>query len=83
MRMTINDSVPAEMHAYILNECGYLTVSGYNRSLVHRDRLRREDYAARPGVIPVQAKDCMVFAEALDQLDRLKAILERRGPGDD
>ena len=84
MRMTINISVPEEMHAYILKQCGYgSSVSEYIRSLVRRERQRREDYAARPVTMPTRANDCIVFVHALDQIEKLKAILERRDSYDD
>ncbi len=85
MRMTFNISVPAEMHAYILEQCTCgSTVSEYIRSLIRREQQRRKDYAARPVVPPInRANDCIVFAQALDQVDKLKAILERVDTYDD
>jgi hypothetical protein len=38
---------------------------------------RRKDYAARPHFIP-RANDCMIFGEALDQVEKLKELLERK-----
>ena len=78
MRKTINISVSEKMHTYILEQAGYGTVSEYIRSLVRREQQRREDYALRPVSLPRKANDAGVFADALDQLERLKEILERR-----
>lgn len=78
MRRTINISVSEEIHAYILEQCKYSTVSEYIRSLVRREQQYRADYAARPVPALTRANDCGVFADALDQLEKLKAILERR-----
>ena len=84
MRMTFTISVPEEMHAYILEQCTYgSTVSEYIRSLVRREQQRRKDYAARPRPAISRANDCIVFAQALDQVDKLKAILERVDTYDD
>jgi hypothetical protein len=66
------------MHDYIRSQCGHSTVSEYFRSLVRREQQRRADYAARPVRGPMRANDCGVIANALDQLDRLKQILERK-----
>ncbi len=64
------------MHAYILEQCTCgSTVSEYIRSLVHRDQQRRKDYAARPVPAILRANDCVVLARALDQVDKLRAIL--------
>jgi Arc/MetJ-type ribon-helix-helix transcriptional regulator len=82
MRMTINISVPEEMHAYLQEECGYLTVSEYIRSLVRREQQRRADYASRPREVLTTANDCMIIAQALIQLDKLKAVLEQTDPYD-
>ena len=76
MRKTINISVSEQMHAYVLEQAGYGTVSEYIRSLVRRDQQRRADYAARPTPVPGRANDNAVFVNALDQLEKLKAILE-------
>lgn len=82
MRRTINISVSEEMHAYITEQCRYSTVSEYIRSLVRREQERRADYAARPVPGVARMNDISVFADALDQLDKLKAILERKDPYD-
>jgi Arc/MetJ-type ribon-helix-helix transcriptional regulator len=66
------------MHAYILGQAGYGTVSEYIRSLVRREQQRRADYAQRPRRPLTRANDTIVFAEALDQLERLRAILEQK-----
>ena len=81
--MTINISVPEEMHTYLHRECGDLSVSEYIRSLVHRDRQRREDYRSRPPHMPIRAGDCIVISQALEQLEKLKAILKRTDTYDD
>ena len=78
MRKTINISVSEEMHAYILEQAGYGTVSEYIRSLVRREQQLRADYAQRPTLPLTRANDTMVFATALDQLERLRAILEQK-----
>ncbi len=78
MRRTINISVPEEMHAYLREECGHLSVSEYIRSLVLREQQRRNDYAARPVISPVRANDCVVIAQALEQVEKLKAILVQK-----
>ena len=83
MRMTINISVPEEMHAYLHKECGHLTVSEYIRSLIRHEQQRRADYAARPREVITTANDCMIIGRALEQLDKLKAILEQADPYDD
>lgn len=80
MRKTINISVPEEMYEYILGEAGCGSVSEYIRSLVRREQQRRSDYAARPIAHPARANDSYILANALDQLDKLKAILERNDP---
>ena len=66
------------MHDYILGESKYGSVSEYIRGLVRREQQRRADYAARPSPGPTRANDWGVFVDALDQLEKLKAILERR-----
>jgi len=78
MRKTINISVSEQMHAYILEQAGYGTVSEYMRSLVRREQQRRADYALRPTPVPARANDTAVFVNALDQLEKLKKILERK-----
>ena len=77
MRKTINISVSEQMHEYILGQAGHGTVSEYIRSLVRREQQRRADYASRPTPQPVRASDTAVLLNALDQLDKLRAILER------
>ena len=66
------------MHEYILEQAGYGSVSEYIRSLVHREQQRRADYAMRPAPTPARANDTGVFVNALEQLEKLKAILERK-----
>ncbi len=78
MRKTINISVSEEMHTYILEQAGYGTVSEYIRSLVRREQQLRADYARRPTLPLTRANDTYVFADALDQLEKLRAILERK-----
>ena len=68
MRKTIGISVSEQMHAYILEQAGYGTVSEYIRSLVRREQQRRADYALRPTPAPARANDHAVFVNALDQL---------------
>jgi|CXWL01.1.fsa_nt_gi Arc/MetJ-type ribon-helix-helix transcriptional regulator len=77
MRRTINISVPEEMYEYIVNRRSHVSVSEYFRGLVELDRQKREDYAARPIAPLLRANDCLVIGEALEQLDKLRAILER------
>ncbi len=83
MRRTINISISEEMHAYILGECRYATVSEYIRSLVRGEQQRRADHAARPTSSPRRANDAFILSKALEHLDKLKAILERSDPLDD
>ena len=78
MRKTINISVSEQMHAYILEQAGYGTVSEYIRSLIRREQQRRADYVLRPAPVPGRANDNAVFVNALDQLEKLKKILERK-----
>lgn len=78
MRKTINISVSEQMHSYILEQAGYGTVSEYIRSLVRREQQRRADYGQRPTPPPGRANDNAVFVNALDQLEKLRAILERK-----
>lgn len=77
MRRTINISVPEELHDYILERSRYTTVSEYIRMLVRGEQQRRADYGRRPVSLPMRANDSYVLADALEQLDKLKAILER------
>ena len=77
MRKTISISVSEKMHEYILEQAGYGSVSEYIRSLVRREQQRRADYATRPIPTPSRANDSGVFVNALEQLEKLKAILER------
>lgn len=76
MRRTINISAPEEMHEFIVDSGRYTSVSEYIRGLVERDRRERDDHALRP-VQTLRANDCLVIGEALEQLDKIKAILER------
>ena len=76
MRRTINISVPEEMYDYIVDPDRFGSVSEYIRSLVERDRQQRQDYASRPQRMPMRANDCLAIGAALEQLDKLKAILE-------
>ncbi|MEQ1923803.1 MAG: hypothetical protein ABL952_14960 [Pyrinomonadaceae bacterium] len=78
MRRTINISVPEEMYDYIVDPDRFGSVSEYIRRLVERDRQERADYAARPRIEPMRANDCLTIGAALEQLDKLKAILEQR-----
>lgn len=83
MRRTINISVSEDVFQYIQNQSRYGSVSEYIRGLVRRERQRREDQAARPKAPLRKANDAFVTAEALEQLERLRAILERRETYDD
>ena len=74
-------SVSEKMYEYILEQAGY-TVSEYMCSLVRHEQQRREDYALRPTPPITRANDTFVFANALDQLEKLRAILERNDPYD-
>lgn len=68
---------------YVQNQARYGTVSEYIRGLIHRERQRREDLASRP-VAPMRtANDAFASAAALEQLERIKAILEKRETYDD
>ena len=78
MRKTINISVSEEMHGYIVEQAGYGTVSEYIRSLVRSEQQRRADYAKRPMQTPMRVNETMVFAGALEQLEKLRAILEQK-----
>ena len=78
MRKTINISVSEQMHAYILEQAGFGSVSEYIRSLVRREQQRRADYALRPTPRPGRANETDVVVNALNQLEKLKAILERK-----
>lgn len=71
------------MHSYILDQSRHGSVSEYIRSLVRRDRQRREDYASRPIPSLPRANDPPVLADALDQLDKLRTILERKDAYED
>ena len=73
MRKTINISVSPDMHRFIIDQSAHGTVSEYIRSLVRRDR-----QSAKMRRMSSQMNDSFVFEDALQQLDRLKAILERR-----
>lgn len=75
MRRTINISVPEEMHAYLRQERGHLSVSEFIRSLIHREQQRRADHAARPQVSPLRANDCIIIHQALEHVEKLRAIL--------
>lgn len=83
MRKALSISIPEELHSYILDQCRYGSISEYIRGLILLDRQRREDYAIRPVPPLVRANDCLVFAEALAQLERLKTILKRTDRYDD
>jgi Arc/MetJ-type ribon-helix-helix transcriptional regulator len=78
MRKTVTISMSEEMHEYLVQNSGYVTVSEYVRSLVRRDQEQRAALAARPLPMPRRANDAGVFYEALIQVDKLKAILEER-----
>lgn len=69
--------MPEEMIEYLNRERGYGSLSEYIRAVIRRDQERRADYAARPVRMPHCANETSTFVEALDQLDKLKAILER------
>ena len=64
------------MHRYITEQSGYGTVSEYIRSLVREDQQRRADTAARPVPLPRRLNDTFIFADALQHVERLKALLE-------
>ncbi len=82
MRRTINISMSEELYRHLEAERGIGTVSEYIRSLIRREQQRRADYRARP-VTATSANDSMVLADALVQLDRLRAILEREDKYED
>lgn len=83
MRRTINISVSEEVFQYIQSQSRYGSVSEYIRGLVRRERQRREDHAARPAAPLRKANDTFVTADALEQLERLRTILERRETNND
>jgi Arc/MetJ-type ribon-helix-helix transcriptional regulator len=83
MRKTITISVPEKMHDYMLEQVGYGSMSEYIRSLVKREQQRRADYASRPRRESMRANDVFVIVEALEQLEKLQAILERKDPPED
>lgn len=66
-----------KMHEYVVEQSIYGTVSEYVRSLIRKDQQERADDAARPVVLPSRAHRAMANAEALDHLEKLRAILER------
>jgi hypothetical protein len=76
MRRTINISVPEAMHRYIIEQARNTSVSEYIRRLVLQEQERREDYAARPTMPLMTMNDNLVIAQALGQLEKLRAILE-------
>jgi Arc/MetJ-type ribon-helix-helix transcriptional regulator len=83
MRRTINISVSEDVFQYIKSQSRYGSVSEYIRGLIRSERQRREDFAARPKAPLRRANDAFGTAEALEQLERLKAILEKRETYDD
>jgi|CXWL01.1.fsa_nt_gi Arc/MetJ-type ribon-helix-helix transcriptional regulator len=83
MRRTVSISVSEELYSYMLAQSDYGSVSEYIRGLVNRDRQRRADYAARPVPGLRRANESFVVAEALEQLERLRTVLERRDTYDD
>lgn len=80
VRRTINISVSEELFDYIRAQRGYGSVSEYIRSLVRSEQQRRADLLARTQPVLRPVNDSLVFADALDQIDRLKALLEGREP---
>ncbi len=83
MRRTINISVSEDVFQYIQSQARYGTVSEYIRGLIRHERQRREDRAARPAAPLRKANDAFVTADALEHLERLRAILERRETNND
>jgi Arc/MetJ-type ribon-helix-helix transcriptional regulator len=77
MRKAVTISMPQEMYDYIVSESRRVSVSEYIRSLVRRDQERRADNAARPLRMSPRADETSTFIEALEELEKLKAILER------
>ncbi len=77
-RIRISFAVTDAMHEYIREASGIYTVSEYIRSLVRREQQHRTDYASRPARPTPTMNDHFVFFEALEQLEKLKAILERK-----
>ena len=80
MRKTINISVPESMHKYIVEQADHGSVSEYIRGLVRREQARRADYAARPIRPLARANDARTFVDALEQLDKLRDILQKKDP---
>lgn len=65
-----------ELHEYVLKQSRYSTVSEYIRSVIRNERRRREDYVARPIAAPRPVNEMFVLANVIEQLDKLKAMLE-------
>lgn len=78
MKRNISISVPEDMYEYMLTEGRHTSMSEYIRSLVTRDRQRREDDAARPFPALTRMGEVSVLGEALEHLDKLRAVLERQ-----
>ena len=47
-------------------------------SLIRREQQRRSEYALRPTALLPRVNDAGVFVNALKQIEKLKAILERK-----
>lgn len=83
MKRNISISVPEDMYKYMLTEGRYTSMSEYVRALVTRDRQRREDDKARPFPAAPRMGELFVLTEALEHLDKLRSVLERRDIFDD
>ena len=81
MRKKVTISVPASLHDYMIERSRYGTVSEYVRRLVRLDQQRQAEDAGRPVPSIDRANDSIL--EALDQIERLKAIVERQAVADE
>lgn len=75
MRKKVTISVPESLHDYMIERSRYGSVSSYVRQLVRLDQQRQAEDADRPVRGVRRANDAFVVAQALDQVERLKAIL--------
>lgn len=81
MRKTITISVSQDMHHYIIKQRGYGTVSEYIRSLIREERRRRSDPVVTPAPAVMPLNERFVLADILEQLERLKAVIESQDRG--
>ena len=81
MRKKVTISVPEGMHDYMIERSRYGTVSEYVRRLVRLDQQRQAEDAGRPVRRKDRANDSIL--EALDEIERLKAILDGQAVADE